>query len=162
MYCFSLLAPARGGGGLWISALVVEVLFFFHEEIRFSYALSVKKKIYQLMGEVHSSALLHTFLNKIISTFTMKFSAILLTSLLTAANAFSPSTQGRAFTARYVATEPEVSTGPSTDPVDKTLTGIDDDAEHDVFDPHAGVDPALTRNNKDEVWVSQVCLLIKG
>ena len=88
----------------------------------------------------------------------MKFSAIFLTTLLSTASAFSPSVafNGRAATARYVATDPETSTGPSTDPVDKTLAGIDDAAEHDVFDPHAGSEPALTRNNNDEVWVSQV------
>lgn len=87
----------------------------------------------------------------------MKFSAIFLTTLLSTASAFSPSVafNGRAATARYVATDPETSTGPSTDPVDKTLAGIDDAAEHDVFDPHAGSEPALTRNNNDEVWVSQ-------
>ena len=88
---------------------------------------------------------------------TMKFSAILFTTLFATASAFAPATSGKAaFTARYVATDPEVSTGPSTDPVDKTLTGIDDAAEHDVFDPHAGNNPALTRNNNDEVWVPQV------
>lgn len=105
------------------------------------------------------SSSLKTPLDHTRPTYTMKFSAVLITSLLTAASAFSPSSQGRAFTARNVATDPEVSSGPSTDPVDKTLTGIDDDAAHDVFDPHAGNDPALTRNNKDEVWVSQVCFL---
>ncbi len=89
----------------------------------------------------------------------MKFSAVLISTLFTAASAFSPSSQGRAFTARYVATEPEVSAGPSTDPVDKTLKGIDDAATHDVFDPLSGNGPALTRNNNEEVWVPQVCVL---
>ena len=88
----------------------------------------------------------------------MRFSAILLSTLVTAASAFSPSTTGRAaFTSLNVATEPEVSAGPSQDPVDKTLNGIDDGANHDIFDPQAGDKPALIRNNNEEVWVPQVC-----
>ena len=86
----------------------------------------------------------------------MKFSAVLLTTILSTASAFTPSSSGKAFTARNVATEPEVATGPSTDPVDKTLKGIDDAAEYDVFDPLGGNGPALTRNNIDELWVPQV------
>ena len=88
----------------------------------------------------------------------MKFSAILLSTLVTVASSFTPSSNGRAaFTSLGVATEPEVSTGPSQDPVDKTLDGIDDGAKHDIFDPLEGEQPALIRNNKDEVWVPQVC-----
>jgi len=41
-------------------------------------------------------------------------------------------------------------------PVDRSMRGMDDDA---TFDPTGGRNPALTRNNKDEVWVSQVCFL---
>ena len=90
----------------------------------------------------------------------MKFSAILLSTLITAASAFSPSSNRRAvFASLKVATEPEVSAGPSQEPVDKTLEGIDDDATHDIFDPLEGEKPALIRNNKDEVWVQQVCFL---
>jgi hypothetical protein len=82
---------------------------------------------------------------------TMKFSAVLITALATTANSFAPSTNGRAlFTLN-------AESGPSTDPVDKTLKGIDDGAKHDVFDPHGGNAPALIRNNNDEVWVQQVC-----
>ena len=90
----------------------------------------------------------------------MKFSAILLTALFSTASAFSPSFNGRAATAKFATVEEtvEASTGPSTEPVDKTLEGIDDAAEHDVFDPHAGNGAALTRNNNDEVWVAQVCM----
>ena len=44
--------------------------------------------------------------------------------------------------------------GPSLDPIDRSLKGIDADA--DTFDPTAGDSPALTRNNNDEVWVPQV------
>lgn len=42
---------------------------------------------------------------------------------------------------------------PSLDAVDKTMQGIDNDS---AFDPTAGDSPAVGRNNKDEVWVSQV------
>ncbi len=89
----------------------------------------------------------------------MKFSAILLATLASSANAFSPSSNGRAILATNVATDPsvEVEAGPSTDPVDKSLKGIDAGAEHDVFDPLGGDAPALVRNNNDEVWVPQVC-----
>lgn len=40
--------------------------------------------------------------------------------------------------------------------VDKTLQNVDADA--DTFDPTSGENPALTRNNNDEVWVPQVCI----
>ena len=43
---------------------------------------------------------------------------------------------------------------PSLEPIDRTLKGIDDDKS--AFDPTAGENSALTRNNKGEVWVSQV------
>jgi len=80
----------------------------------------------------------------------MKFTSFLLASVIAgSSSAFAPSSNGKAaFTARF-------STGPSTDPVDKTLAGIDDAAEHDVFDPLGGNAPALIRNNNDEVWVPQ-------
>ena len=42
---------------------------------------------------------------------------------------------------------------PQMEPVDKTLTGIDKEGS---FDPTEGDNPALQRNNKDEVWVPQV------
>jgi hypothetical protein len=41
------------------------------------------------------------------------------------------------------------------DSIDKTMRGIDDESGFD-FDPVAGENPALTRNNKGEVWVPQV------
>ena len=41
------------------------------------------------------------------------------------------------------------------DSIDKTMRGIDDESGFD-FDPVAGDNPALTRNNKGEVWVQQV------
>ena len=84
----------------------------------------------------------------------------ILASILSTGAAFSPSSNKASFTARNVATEPEVATGPSTEPVDKTLAGIDDGAEHDVFDPLGGDAPALVRNNNEEVWVPQVSYFI--
>jgi hypothetical protein len=41
------------------------------------------------------------------------------------------------------------------DSIDKTMRGIDDESGFD-FDPVAGENPALIRNNKGEVWVPQV------
>ena len=84
----------------------------------------------------------------------MKFSAILITALASTANAFAPSTNGRALFTTNLAAE----SGPSQDPVDKTLKGIDDGADYDIFDPLGGAAPALIRNNNDEVWVPQVCI----
>jgi len=46
---------------------------------------------------------------------------------------------------------------PNMDPVDKTLSDLTEDAT--AFDPTAGGDrAAVTRNNKGEVWVPQVCI----
>jgi len=47
------------------------------------------------------------------------------------------------------------SKGPSTETVDKTLVDTDEGAKHDVFDPLSGSEPALIRNNNNEVWVPQ-------
>lgn len=44
----------------------------------------------------------------------------------------------------------------SSDAVDRSLKGIDDAADHSVFDPLTGSRPALIRNNNEEVWVPQV------
>jgi hypothetical protein len=44
---------------------------------------------------------------------------------------------------------------PNVDPVDKSMKGIDDDGGS-AFDPTSGSNAALMRNNKGEVWVSQV------
>jgi hypothetical protein len=46
------------------------------------------------------------------------------------------------------------STTGNPDPVDKSMRGID--KEPSTFDPTAGENPALTRNNIDQVWVPQV------
>jgi len=93
----------------------------------------------------------------------MKFAAIIVASLsaaMSVAPSIAASFDGRssAFTPPKVVTNTRTtlqSTGPSTDPVDKTLTGIDTDAKYDVLDPLSGSAPALIRNNNDEVWVPQ-------
>jgi hypothetical protein len=85
----------------------------------------------------------------------MKFSSFLLASLITGSSAFAPST-GVNVNINVNRNSALFDTGPSTDPVDKTLAGIDDAAEHDVFDPHAGDHPAMSRNNKGEVYIPQV------
>ena len=41
----------------------------------------------------------------------------------------------------------------STQPVDRSMRGIDQD---NAFDPTEGEAPALDRNNKGDVWVPQV------
>jgi hypothetical protein len=43
---------------------------------------------------------------------------------------------------------------PSVDPVDKSMTSLP--KETNAFDPTAGENAALQRNNKNEVWVPQV------
>jgi len=40
----------------------------------------------------------------------------------------------------------------SSEPIDKSMRGIDDES---AFDPLEGENPALIRNNNDQVWVSQ-------
>ena len=73
----------------------------------------------------------------------MKFSAaLILASFFSTASAFSavaPSSNGAA-------------TG-NPDPVDKSMKGIDAEG---TFDPTGGENPALIRNNNDQVWVPQV------
>jgi hypothetical protein len=73
----------------------------------------------------------------------MKFlsATLLIASLTASASAFS-------------AVAPK-SSAAKTGSIDKTLQNVDADA--DVFDPTSGENPALTRNNNDEVWVQQVC-----
>ena len=98
----------------------------------------------------------------------MKFSTLIIATLSAALTtapsvAFTSATSyhGRAsaFALEKVLTDPPstvLSAGPSTDPVDKSLNGIDTGVEYDVFDPLTGSKPALVRNNNDEVWVPQV------
>ena len=71
----------------------------------------------------------------------MKFIA---TAFLLAASALSASA--------FSAVSPP-SNGIKSDPVDKTLRGIDAEGS---FDPTEGDNAALTRNNNDEVWNEQV------
>ena len=75
------------------------------------------------------------------SEFTMKFIA---TAFLLASSALSASA--------FSAVSPP-SNGIKSDPVDKTLRGIDAEGS---FDPTEGDNAALTRNNNDEVWNQQV------
>jgi hypothetical protein len=73
----------------------------------------------------------------------MKFlsATVLIASLTASASAFS-------------AVAPKSPAAKSSS-VDKTLHGVD--ADPNVFDPTSGDNPAVSRNNKDEVWVPQVC-----
>eukprot|EP00804_Cyclotella_cryptica_P002150 CCRYP_006561-RA/>CCRYP_006561-RA protein AED:0.04 eAED:0.04 QI:879/1/1/1/0.66/0.5/4/1611/404 len=43
----------------------------------------------------------------------------------------------------------------NTNPVDRTMKGIDDNLGYDAFDPTAGENPAVVRNNHGGVWVQQ-------
>ncbi|KAL7490143.1 hypothetical protein ACHAW6_015879 [Cyclotella cf. meneghiniana] len=43
----------------------------------------------------------------------------------------------------------------NTDPVDRTMKGIDDNLGYETFDPTAGDSPAVFRNNHGGVWVQQ-------
>uniref|UniRef100_A0A7S4MPM8 Delta-aminolevulinic acid dehydratase n=1 Tax=Odontella aurita TaxID=265563 RepID=A0A7S4MPM8_9STRA len=79
----------------------------------------------------------------------MKFSTVIIASFMGAATAFAP-VKPAAF-----APSSALSAAGNTDPVDRSLVGIDDGAEHDVFDPTSGDNPALVRNNNNEVWVPQ-------
>lgn len=78
----------------------------------------------------------------------MKFSAILI-ALIASAEAFSPIavSNGRASTILAM----DKSDTPQN--VDKTMVGIDAEGS---FDPTAGDNPALARNNNGEVWNQQV------
>jgi len=86
----------------------------------------------------------------------MKFSntLLLVASVLAGTDAFTPSTP--IFGARTRATT-QIASTPIANPeaIDHTLKGVDDDAAHDVFDPTEGSNPAVSRNNNDEVWVRQ-------
>jgi len=86
----------------------------------------------------------------------MKFSTIIVATLSAASStspsiAFTPATTSRNGRSPALVLSAES----NTDPVDRSLNGIDSGAKHDVFDPLAGSKPALIRNNNDEVWVPQ-------
>lgn len=76
----------------------------------------------------------------------MKFSTVLLASLVSAVSSFS--------------VQSPVSSGAEkvesvSESIDYTMKGADDDLSYDAFDPLEGDRSALVRNNKDEVWVPQ-------
>jgi hypothetical protein len=84
----------------------------------------------------------------------MKFSAVLIASLAGASYGFAPSMHARRLSPLFMAdTAARPVTTPATN-IDKRLEGIDSDP--DTFDPTEGENPALIRNNNDEVWVPQV------
>lgn len=87
----------------------------------------------------------------------MRVSLSIFLAVATTCNAFIALSRPKATPFLNVATSSEEetsvsSTGPSSDPIDKTLRGIDDIVD---FDPTVGSNAALTRNNNDEVWVRQ-------
>jgi len=69
-------------------------------------------------------------------------------ALFTASCAYSVS----AFSAVAPSSSGSVTGSGSSDEIDRSLRGIDDEAS---FDPTAGENPALKRNNNDQVWVPQ-------
>jgi hypothetical protein len=90
---------------------------------------------------------------------TMKFASsfLLLVSAslanhVAAFSAVAPTNKAAAATAAATAA---VDQAPPVVVVDRSMKGIDDDVAY-AFDPTTGANPALTRNNKDEVWVPQV------
>ena len=60
-----------------------------------------------------------------------------------------------AFSAVAPKTSVETSAPKSSDPIDRSMRGIDDGS---AFDPLEGENPALIRNNNDQVWVPQVSI----
>jgi hypothetical protein len=100
----------------------------------------------------------HFFLSRAII---MKFSCACIVAALTTAG-FAARTS-HAFSAvapqSSKAANKAGSGAPNLDPVDKSMSDID--AGNDsAFDPTSGSGAALTRNNKGEVWVSQVRSLL--
>ena len=85
----------------------------------------------------------------------MKFSAVLIASLATASYGFAPSMQGKPISSLFMADTAARPVTTAATNIDKSLAGIDKDP--DTFDPTEGEEPALIRNNNDEVWVQQVC-----
>eukprot|EP00567_Pseudictyota_dubia_P012520 CAMPEP_0197448110 /NCGR_PEP_ID=MMETSP1175-20131217/16261_1 /TAXON_ID=1003142 /ORGANISM="Triceratium dubium, Strain CCMP147" /LENGTH=408 /DNA_ID=CAMNT_0042979743 /DNA_START=76 /DNA_END=1302 /DNA_ORIENTATION=+ len=83
----------------------------------------------------------------------MKFSAVILTSLMGVAVAFAP-VNPSAF-APTSALNAATLNGKTEEAIDRSMDDVDVDAKHDVFDPTSGDSPALKRNNNDEVWVPQ-------
>lgn len=104
-------------------------------------AFSSSRRCYlSFVSEIHS----HTLTNKV------TIMKIFATAVLLASSAISAS----AFTAvAPVSVGSALRMADSPDPVDKSLRGIDAEGS---YDPVAGDNGALTRNNNDEVWVQQV------
>jgi hypothetical protein len=98
------------------------------------------------LSHYYSLSLLAFLLIVHLTSLAMKFSAILFASLVAASYGFSPIMKSKTSTSLFVE--------PTSGPVDKTMKGIDSDPN--TFDPTGGANPALTRNNKGEVWNLQV------
>jgi hypothetical protein len=81
-----------------------------------------------------------------IQTNTMKITLLAIT--LACSNAFAPVSVSRT-------TSLSMGAG-NMEPVDRTMNGIDDNLGYEAFDPTAGENPAVARNNQGGVWVQQV------
>jgi len=80
----------------------------------------------------------------------MKISAAIIALSAASAAAFAPAAPS------VGGTRPTALLGAgNTDPVDPTMTGVDDGLGYDAFDPTAGDSPAVSRNNAGGVWVKQ-------
>lgn len=64
-------------------------------------------------------------------------------------------TNAFAFTTPSITTTTHLHAEGNTDPVDRTMNGIDDNLGYDAFDPTAGSHPAISRNNHGGVWAQQ-------
>ncbi|EED91929.1 predicted protein [Thalassiosira pseudonana CCMP1335] len=71
----------------------------------------------------------------------------LLAITLACSNAFAPVSVSRT-------TSLSMGAG-NMEPVDRTMNGIDDNLGYEAFDPTAGENPAVARNNQGGVWVQQ-------
>ena len=77
----------------------------------------------------------------------MKISAAIVLAISATANGFTTSSPSASRSALFGAG--------NTDPVDPTMSGIDDNLGYEAFDPTAGDSPAVARNNNGGVWVKQ-------
>ena len=82
----------------------------------------------------------------------MKLDILAVSSVVLLSTLSSVSVVVEAFSAPAV---PGRTTTTTTAPVDKTMKNVDKDPSTS-FDPTKGDQPALVRNNKDQVWVEQV------
>uniref|UniRef100_A0A7S2RJU2 Delta-aminolevulinic acid dehydratase n=1 Tax=Eucampia antarctica TaxID=49252 RepID=A0A7S2RJU2_9STRA len=81
----------------------------------------------------------------------MKFSAILIASLVSTVSAFTVSTSTSVGIKSALHAEAEA----ESEPIDYSMKAVDSDLDYDAFDPLSGDRPALVRNNNDGVWVPQ-------